>query len=325
MRTTTTSRGGHPWQMSTRRPRTARGSGERRERLTMTFNPNADISRGKVSKRGRNTGIAVGGGLGVIALFVLSQFLGVDLTGLVGGGRQPEPGIVTRAVPDRRRRQREHRVPHGRARRPRSRRTGCRRRPEHRPRLRRPAGLLLLFDPATTTGCGNASSATGPFYCPPDQTIYIDVTFYDELREPVRRERRPARRRCTSSRTSGGTTSRTSPGSSSARRTARPGPTSNAVRVELQADCFAGAWAADAADRARRERRAVPAADHRRRDRATRSSAAAVGDDRIQEATQGQVTPALVHAWHERAAAALVPGGFQQGAGACDTFSVSQL
>ena len=52
----------------------------------MTFNPNSDIGGGKVSKRGRNTGIAVGGGLGVIALFVLSQFLGVDLTG------QPQPG-----------------------------------------------------------------------------------------------------------------------------------------------------------------------------------------------------------------------------------------
>ena len=52
----------------------------------MTFNPNSDIGGGKVSRRGRNTGIAVGGGLGVIALFVLSQFLGVDLTGLVGGG-----------------------------------------------------------------------------------------------------------------------------------------------------------------------------------------------------------------------------------------------
>ncbi|MDQ0576548.1 putative metalloprotease [Agromyces albus] len=55
----------------------------------MTFNPNADIGGGKASKRGRNTGIAVGGGLGVVALFLLSQLLGVDLSGLVGGGGQP--------------------------------------------------------------------------------------------------------------------------------------------------------------------------------------------------------------------------------------------
>ena len=57
----------------------------------MTFNPDADISKGKASKRGRNTGIAVGGGLGAIALFVISQFLGVDLTPLLGGAEQPAP------------------------------------------------------------------------------------------------------------------------------------------------------------------------------------------------------------------------------------------
>src|SRR6478735_4389132 len=56
----------------------------------MTFNPDADISRGRASKRGRTTGIAVGGGLGVIALFVISQFLGFDVSGLLGGGGQQE-------------------------------------------------------------------------------------------------------------------------------------------------------------------------------------------------------------------------------------------
>ena len=49
----------------------------------MTFNPNADIGGGKTSKRGRNTGIAVGGGLGVIALVIISQLLGVDVTAFV--------------------------------------------------------------------------------------------------------------------------------------------------------------------------------------------------------------------------------------------------
>ena len=52
----------------------------------MTFNPNSDIGGGKASKRGRNTGIAVGGGVGVLALVLLSQLLGVDLTGILGGG-----------------------------------------------------------------------------------------------------------------------------------------------------------------------------------------------------------------------------------------------
>ena len=55
----------------------------------MTFNDNAKLDTSRVSKRGRNTGIAVGGGSAVvvIGLFLLSQFLGVDLTGLAGGGQ----------------------------------------------------------------------------------------------------------------------------------------------------------------------------------------------------------------------------------------------
>src|SRR5690554_7048008 len=53
----------------------------------MTFNDNARSGGGRVSKRGRNTGFAVGGGgIGLIAIFLISQALGVDLTGLVGGG-----------------------------------------------------------------------------------------------------------------------------------------------------------------------------------------------------------------------------------------------
>ncbi|TFC36371.1 hypothetical protein [Cryobacterium sp. TMT2-14] len=55
----------------------------------MTFNDNANIGGGRVSKRGRTAGIAVGGGVGAIALFLLSQLLGVDLSGLAGGGTQP--------------------------------------------------------------------------------------------------------------------------------------------------------------------------------------------------------------------------------------------
>ena len=62
----------------------------------MTFNPNSDISGGKTSRRGHTTGIAVGGGLGAIALVLISQLLGVDLTGFLGGG-QSEP-----AAPDSR-------------------------------------------------------------------------------------------------------------------------------------------------------------------------------------------------------------------------------
>ena len=126
---------------------------------------------------------------------------------------------------------------------------------------------FVLFDQARrTTGCGSASSATGPFYCPPDQTIYIDVTFYDELRGRFGSSGGPLAEMYVVAHEWGhhmqnlaGILERAQDG--------QTGPTSNAVRVELQADCFAGRLGGERLGGARRERRAVPAADHRRADR----------------------------------------------------------
>ena len=288
----------------------------------MTFNPNSDIGGGKVSKRGRNTGIAVGGGLGVIALFVISQFLGVDLTGLVGGGAAPETESSLEQC-----------------------QTGADANENVECRMVGAAASLeaywsqegpqlgldyagpqdfVIFDQATTTGCGSASSATGPFYCPPDQTIYIDVTFYDELRGRFGSSGGPLAEMYVVAHEWGhhiqnlaGILERAQDG--------QTGPTSNAVRVELQADCFAGAWAANASEVP--DESGVPflqpITDAQIAD--ALSAASAVGDDRIQEATQGQVTPhSFTHGSSEQRQRWFLVG-FQQGAGACDTFSVSQL
>ena len=288
----------------------------------MTFNPNSDIGGGKVSKRGRNTGIAVGGGLGVIALFVLSQFLGVDLTGLVGGGAAPETESSLEQC-----------------------QTGADANANVECRMVGAAASLeaywsqeapelgldytgpqdfVLFDQATTTGCGSASSATGPFYCPPDQIIYIDVSFYDELRGRFGSSGGPLAEMYVVAHEWGhhiqnlaGILERSQDG--------QTGPTSNAVRTELQADCFAGAWAANASEVP--DESGVPflqpITDAQIAD--ALSAASAVGDDRIQEATQGQVTPhSFTHGTSEQRQRWFLVG-FKQGAGACDTFSVAQL
>ena len=288
----------------------------------MTFNPNADIGGGKASKRGRNTGIAVGGGLGVIALFVLSQFLGVDLTGLVGGGAQPEEEQSLEQC-----------------------QTGADANENVECRMVGASASLeaywvqeapelgldyvgpqdfVLFTAATNTGCGSASSATGPFYCPPDQTIYIDVTFYDELRGRFGSSGGPLAEMYVVAHEWGhhiqnlaGVLERAQDG--------QTGPTSNAVRVELQADCFAGAWAANASEVPDSSGTPFlqPITDQQIAD--ALSAASAVGDDRIQQATQGQVTPhSFTHGTSEQRQRWFLTG-FQQGAGACDTFSVSQL
>jgi predicted metalloprotease len=292
----------------------------------MTFNPNSDIGGGKVSRRGRNTGIAVGGGLGVIALFVLSQFLGVDLTGLVGGGGG-DPAASDSALTECQTGQDANE------------RIDCRMKgaaasldaywQEEAPNV----GLdyaspqpIVLFSQGTSTGCGSASSATGPFYCPPDQTIYIDTSFYDQLESQFGAEGGPLAEMYVVAHEWGhhiqnlaGILERAQDGDT--------GPTSNSVRTELQADCFAGSWAAAASQTV--DENGVPFLQPITRDQYAQAidAAAAVGDDRIQEATQGQVNPhSFTHGTSEQRVN-WFETGYEQGAGACDTFSIdgSQL
>jgi predicted metalloprotease len=289
----------------------------------MTFNPNADIGGGKASKRGRNTGIAVGGGLGVIALFVLSQFLGVDLTGLVGGGGQP-PASDAALEQCQTGQDANERID--------CRMKGASASLEAYWQAEAPnVGLdyvgpqnFILFEQAVSTGCGNASSATGPFYCPPDQTIYIDTSFYDQLESQFGASGGPLAEMYVVAHEWGHHVQNIA-GILSSSQDGQTGPTSNAVRVELQADCFAGAWAAAASQT--EDESGVPFLQPISRDEYADaiSAAAAVGDDRIQETMQGQVNPhTFTHGTSEQRVG-WFETGYQQGAGACDTFAAGAL
>ena len=289
----------------------------------MTFNPNADIGGGKTSKRGRNTGIAIGGGgLGVLAIFLLSQFLGVDLTGLVGG-TGGQPAASDSALEECQTGQDANE------------RIDCRMKgasasledywQETGPTIGLqyvgPQGFVL-FDQAVATGCGNASSATGPFYCPPDQTIYVDTTFYDQLESRFGATGGPLAEMYVVAHEWGHHVQNIA-GILSQSQDGQTGPASNAVRVELQADCFAGSWAAAASQT--EDERGVPFLQPITREQYAQAldAAAAVGDDRIQEATQGQVNPhSFTHGTSEQRMR-WFETGYEQGAGACDTFSVS--
>ena len=291
----------------------------------MTFNPNADIGGGKTSRRGRNTGIAVGGGLGVVALFLLSQFLGVDLTGLVGGGGQP--AASDSALEECQTGQDANE------------RIDCRMKgaaaslEDYWQQAGPTIGLeytspqdLILFTQSVSTGCGGASSATGPFYCPPDQTIYIDVSFYDQLEQQFGANSGPLAEMYVVAHEWGHHVQNIA-GVLDSTRDGQTGPTSNAVRVELQADCFAGAWAGAASET--EDESGVPFLQPISRQEYTDalSAAAAVGDDRIQEATQGQVSPhSFTHGTSEQRVR-WFEAGYEQGVGVCDTFSIdgSQL
>ena len=174
---------------------------------------------------------------------------------------------------------------------------------------------LVLFRGAVQSGCGYAQAAMGPFYCPADEKVYIDLGFYDELAQRfgapgdfaqayviahevghhvqsllgIERDMREASRR--------------SPDEANWL----------SVALELQADCFAGVWAASTARRDLLEAGDVEEA---------LGAAAAVGDDRIQQATTGQVRPeSFTHGSAEQRASWFRRGMERGDANACDTFA----
>jgi len=143
---------------------------------------------------------------------------------------------------------------------------------------------LVLFRNYTQSGCGGAESATGPFYCPEDEKVYIDLGFYDEL---VQRFGAPGQfaQAYVLAHEIGHHVQKIIGVESRVRQLQANNPGAKnqlSVRLELQADCLAGVWAHSTQQRNLLEQGDVQSA---------LGAAAAVGDDRLQQMARGHVSP----------------------------------
>lgn len=178
---------------------------------------------------------------------------------------------------------------------------------------------LVLFTDATQTGCGYGQAATGPFYCPTDQRVYIDLGFYDELSRRFGAKGDFAQAYVVAHEIGHHVQNQLgiSDRVHNASKAAQTGDQGLSVRLELQADCFAGMWA-----HSTQKRDILDPGDV---DEAL-GAAAAIGDDRLQRQGTGTVRPeswthgssAQRSRWFKR--------GYESGQmGACDTFNESVL
>jgi predicted metalloprotease len=179
---------------------------------------------------------------------------------------------------------------------------------------------LVLFTDVVQSDCGTAQSTAGPFYCPLDQKVYIDMSFYHDLHQRFGAPGDFAQAYVIAHEVGHHVQNLVgTAGQVREEQSARPAEANDlSVRMELQADCFAGVWA----NTAQRSRQLLSAGDVEE----ALGAASAIGDDRIQRQTQGHVVPdAFTHGsseqrvrWFRR--------GFESGKpDDCDTLQARQL
>lgn len=180
---------------------------------------------------------------------------------------------------------------------------------------------LVLFSGATRTACGVGQAAMGPFYCPADQKVYIDLSFYDELRSRFRAPGDFAQAYVIAHEVGHhvqnllGISDKVQ---SARQRMSEADANQLSVRLELQADCFSGVWAHHA-DRARQVLEAGDVEE-------ALTAAAAIGDDRLQKQSQGYAVPDSFTHGSSAQRVRWFKTGLQSGSlKSCDTFNTRNL
>jgi predicted metalloprotease len=262
-------------------------------------------------------GLAVGGGLGGVVILLIAMFFGVDPRAILDQTGEDQPAVSTRAARPAspaedelkrfvsvvladtedvwtgifRQTGREYRDP-----------------------------KLVLFTDQVQSACGIAGSSTGPFYCPGDQKVYIDLAFYRDLKDRLGAPGDFAQAYVIAHEVGHhvqrllGISDKVHSAQS---RMSRSQANDLSVRLELQADFFAGVWANQAKNKGLLEAGDIDEA---------LGAASAVGDDRLQRQSQGRVVPdSFTHGTSEQRVRwfrkGLDTGDFKQG----DTFNATSL
>lgn len=289
----------------------------------MDFNPNANLtgdieSAGGGGGGGRGPGMAVGG-IGGIILVVLALVFGINLPGS-GSGDTAQSGAEASTTPAA---------------------TNCRTGADVKrdPSCRWKAYVTSInnfwgeqlngytpvptvtFNGQTSTGCGTASEEVGPFYCPVDKRVYLDTGFADKLLQQLGAKADYAAEAYILGHEYGHHV-QDQLGTLAKYQSNQTGETSPSVRIELQADCYAGVWFHELATGKDSVITGVSQSDID----SISDAAKSVGDDRIEAKTRGQVTPEswthgsakMRHHW-------LAVGYNSGNPKSCDTFSTNDL
>ncbi len=175
---------------------------------------------------------------------------------------------------------------------------------------------LVMFTGAVKSGCGAAQASMGPFYCPADQKVYIDLAFYDEMKSRFGAPGDFAQAYVVAHEV--GHHVQHLLGMDRKVGNDRQGAKSGAVRLELQADCLAGVWA----NHTEKHKHFLEKGDVEE----ALNAASAIGDDTLQRRSRGTVKPDSFTHGSSRQRVHWFKRGLQQGKlGACDTFSARSL
>lgn len=285
----------------------------------VTFNEDAKVGGNRARRRGRGVAIAGGGvaGVGVIVVLLLNMFTGGDFSALLGGGGGAAPQDEGSEIANCE--------------------TGADANANDDCRLA--AGSLVLdeywagelegyrepqliiVDGSTPTQCGTASNATGPFYCPPEETVYVDPSFFSLLREQFDASAGELAQLYVLAHEYGHHVQNLT-GVFEQYPANGTGPDSNGVRTELQADCYAGAWVAGATEPDDESGTPFLKTPTRAQIADALGAAASVGDDHIQQESGGVVNPDTWSHGSSEQRQRWFDTGYDNGTAACDTFSI---